>query len=99
MGISKGRERERGGAIPSRQGGKGRGGGALGELRGEVLVLGVASGGGGVLGAVEVRWLSATSRQELCSRVVARPGDTARVFIATTSSRGWWLHPGLVGSL
>ena len=55
VGMSKGRERERVGAIPSRQGGKGRGGGALGELRGEVLVLGVASGGGGVLGAVEVR--------------------------------------------
>ena len=52
VGMSKGRERERVGAIPSRQGGKGRGGGALGELRGEVLVLGVASGGGGVLGAV-----------------------------------------------
>ena len=51
--------------------------------------------GGGVQGVAE-RDVAAV---ELCSRVVARPGDAHSVFIGKTSSRGWWLHPGLEGSL
>ena len=69
----------------------------VGDVCGELWALGVGSGELGAAASCWVRWWCSASRQKLCSRVVARPGDTARVFIVGTFSPGWWHHPRLEG--